>query len=102
MISNGAKLIVDVDTGVTPGFEEVEEPQVYIILYLPEVEKRIIYEIIPLEDFDSPEFVMDYINDIKGDAILLGCEFEDTGFEAKLEEIFYSNYGLDDSEIEID
>jgi hypothetical protein len=96
MISNKASFRV-VITGVTEDFLDDEEgsKHVVILLYLPEVEKEIIYESVPLEDFDSPEAVMDYINDIKGDAVLLDCEFDNTeGFEKLLEESFYDVDGI--------
>lgn len=91
MISNGAKFRVGI--GRLNLDDDDLEPQVVIYLYLPEVEKEIVYENIPLEDFDSPEAVLEYLEDIRGDSILLSCEFDDDGFEKRLEEVFNVYYG---------
>ncbi|HBY20773.1 MAG TPA: hypothetical protein DEG71_07165 [Clostridiales bacterium] len=89
MISKDAKLRVSIgELGVDN--EDDVVPSIIVFLYLPEVEKEILYDSAPLDDFDSPEFIIDWVKEIKGDAVLLECEFDDEGLEETIDDIFNS------------
>jgi len=92
MLSNG-KLSIKISSD-----DGNQDTRVIVILSLPEVSKEIIYEEVYLEDFDSPEFVLDWLEDIKRDAVLLACDFECDTFEKELDDIFYSDFEEDDSD----
>jgi hypothetical protein len=96
MQSINAKLRVHIGNDISYLDDEESDGQgVIITLYLPEVEREILYDSAPLEDFDSLEYVLEWIEERKGDAILLGCEFDDVGVKEVLEEIFNEYYADD-------
>ena len=95
MNSNGAKLKIHI--GNDADILELDKggPSIVATLYLPEVEKELVYDMALLEDFDSMEFVSDWVGEIKGDAALLNCDFDSEGLDEALQEYFNSYYADD-------